>query len=60
MTEPWNIIDSLQNWASILEEHIERLKIPKDKFQQHTNRSNSFGLFSFSPDKNNYEHVITL
>lgn len=51
MTEPWNIIDSLQNWASILEEHIERLKIPREKFQQHKNRSNLFIYFG----KSDYE-----
>lgn len=38
MTEPWNILESLQNWISILEEHIQRLKLPKEQLQQHKNR----------------------
>ncbi|XP_054722099.1 cytoplasmic dynein 1 light intermediate chain 2-like [Uloborus diversus] len=38
MTEPWNIIESLQNWALILEEHIDRLRIPEEILQEHKNR----------------------
>ncbi|XP_064466498.1 cytoplasmic dynein 1 light intermediate chain 2-like isoform X2 [Ornithodoros turicata] len=28
MTQPWNLMESLNNWASVLEEHLARLKTP--------------------------------
>ncbi|RWS03393.1 cytoplasmic dynein 1 light intermediate chain 2-like protein [Dinothrombium tinctorium] len=31
MTNPWDILDSLEKWANILEEHIERLKMKPEK-----------------------------
>ncbi|RWS26890.1 cytoplasmic dynein 1 light intermediate chain 2-like protein [Leptotrombidium deliense] len=31
MTHPWDILDSLEKWANILEEHIERLKMKPEK-----------------------------
>ncbi|XP_029634296.1 cytoplasmic dynein 1 light intermediate chain 2 isoform X1 [Octopus sinensis] len=37
MAQPWNIMDSLQKWITILRQHIEKLKIPKDtrhKYEQ--------------------------
>lgn len=34
MTTPWGILDQLQNWASILADHIDTLKIGSDVRQQ--------------------------
>ncbi|CAH8653252.1 unnamed protein product [Heterobilharzia americana] len=30
MARPWDIVDNLKKWASILEEHIRRLSIPEE------------------------------
>lgn len=35
MSQPWTIMESLQNWASVLEEHIDRLRMPPDVLEQH-------------------------
>lgn len=34
MSQPWNILSSLENWASVLEKHIESLKISPTKMEQ--------------------------
>lgn len=28
MTTPWSLLDSLQSWATVLEEHLSRLRLP--------------------------------
>ncbi|KAK7789725.1 hypothetical protein R5R35_007293 [Gryllus longicercus] len=33
MTTPWGILDQLQNWASVLQDHIDRLKLSADDLQ---------------------------
>lgn len=38
MSKPSAIMESLQNWAQILEEHIERLRIPKEVMSEHKKR----------------------
>lgn len=38
MTQPWDILESLQNWTLILEEHIQRLRLPEDQLEEHRNR----------------------
>ncbi|XP_023234140.1 cytoplasmic dynein 1 light intermediate chain 2-like isoform X1 [Centruroides sculpturatus] len=38
MTQPWNILESLQNWALILDEHIDRLRLPQEILEQHRQR----------------------
>lgn len=35
MTQPWNILNSLEKWTSILEEHIKRLNINTEKLQHY-------------------------
>lgn len=42
MTQPWDVLESLQNWALILEEHIQRLKIPEEQLQQHKDRGDFY------------------
>jgi dynein light intermediate chain 1, cytosolic len=39
MTTPWNIMDQLQNWASILQDHIDRLNLTAEKTKQLQNES---------------------
>lgn len=34
MSQPWNIMRSLENWANILEKHIEKLDIKPTKLKQ--------------------------
>lgn len=33
MTTPWGILDQLQTWATVLQDHIDRLKIDIDDLQ---------------------------
>jgi len=33
MTSPWGILDQLQTWATVLQDHIDRLKINVDDLQ---------------------------
>lgn len=35
MTTPWGIQDQLQSWASILQDHIDRLKLSADVIQNY-------------------------
>jgi len=34
MTTPWGILDQLQTWATVLQDHIDRLKINVDDLQE--------------------------
>ncbi|XP_067001575.1 cytoplasmic dynein 1 light intermediate chain 2 isoform X2 [Anabrus simplex] len=34
MTTPWGILDQLQNWATVLQDHIDRLKLATDDLQE--------------------------
>jgi len=41
MTTPWNIMDQLQNWASLLQDHIDKLKLTAEqvkRYQHNTGR----------------------
>ncbi|XP_035214284.1 cytoplasmic dynein 1 light intermediate chain 2-like isoform X1 [Stegodyphus dumicola] len=38
MTQPWDILESLQNWALILEEHVQRLRLPQSVLEEHQSR----------------------
>ena len=31
MTTPWNMMDQLQNWASLLQDHIDKLKLTAEQ-----------------------------
>ncbi|KAM8799371.1 cytoplasmic dynein 1 light intermediate chain 2 [Eudromia elegans] len=33
MSRPWTVMESLQKWASVLEEHIDKLKIPPEEMR---------------------------
>ncbi|XP_023229854.1 cytoplasmic dynein 1 light intermediate chain 1-like isoform X1 [Centruroides sculpturatus] len=34
MSEPWNILDSLESWVTILQEHLDRIKLSPDVLKQ--------------------------
>ena len=34
MTTPWAILNQLQSWASILQDHIDKLKLGADELQE--------------------------
>ncbi|GCB61739.1 hypothetical protein scyTo_0011368, partial [Scyliorhinus torazame] len=34
MARPWTIMDSLQKWASVLREHIDKLKMPPEEMRE--------------------------
>lgn len=38
MSEPWDIMESLKNWAQILEEHIQRLRLSESVLGEHQKR----------------------
>lgn len=33
MSRPWTIMESLQKWASVLREHIDKLKLPPEEIR---------------------------
>merc|ERR1711936_276331 len=35
MTTPWNIMDQLQNWASLLQDHIDKLPLTSEQVKQY-------------------------
>lgn len=45
MTTPWGILDQLQNWASILGDHLDKLKLGADVRQQCKYVSKSIIIF---------------
>lgn len=34
MSRPWTALDSLQKWASVVREHIDKLKIPPEEMKE--------------------------
>uniref|UniRef100_A0A0A9YHM3 Dynein light intermediate chain n=1 Tax=Lygus hesperus TaxID=30085 RepID=A0A0A9YHM3_LYGHE len=38
MTTPWGILEQLQNWVSVLQDHIDSLKLPVEKLQEYRQR----------------------
>ncbi|GIY30662.1 cytoplasmic dynein 1 light intermediate chain 2 [Caerostris darwini] len=38
MSEPWDIMESLKNWSQILEEHVQRLRLPESVLEEHRKR----------------------
>ncbi|XP_048040621.1 cytoplasmic dynein 1 light intermediate chain 2 isoform X2 [Megalobrama amblycephala] len=34
MSRPWTIMESLQKWASVLREHVDKLKIPPEEMRE--------------------------
>ena len=41
MTTPWNIMDQLQNWASLLQDHIDKLGLSAERTKTLQNESKS-------------------
>ena len=41
MTNPWNIMDQLQNWASLLQDHIDKLTLTAERTKTLQNESES-------------------
>ena len=39
MTTPWNIMDQLQNWATLLHDHIDKLTLSAEETKQLQNES---------------------
>ena len=39
MTTPWNIMDQLQTWATLLHDHIDRLALTAEQTKQLQNES---------------------
>ena len=39
MTTPWNIMDQLQNWATLLHDHIDRLTLSAEETKRLQNES---------------------
>ena len=35
MSQPWSILESLQKWTQILQDHINRLKIPPEEMYEY-------------------------
>lgn len=42
MTTPWNIMDQLRNWATILQDHIDKLALSAEKTKKLQNESKQF------------------
>ncbi|XP_058486277.1 cytoplasmic dynein 1 light intermediate chain 2 isoform X1 [Solea solea] len=34
MSRPWTVMESLQKWASVLRDHVDKLKIPREKMRE--------------------------
>merc|ERR1719290_397274 len=39
MTTPWNIMEQLQNWLSLLQDHIDKLKLTADQVKQYQQKT---------------------
>ena len=39
MTTPWNIMDQLQNWASMLQDHIDKLPLSSEQMMEFQKKS---------------------
>ncbi|MEQ2158094.1 Cytoplasmic dynein 1 light intermediate chain 2, partial [Goodea atripinnis] len=42
MSRPWTIMESLQKWASVLRDHLDKLKIPPEDMREMEQRSKEF------------------
>lgn len=38
MAQPWSLMDSLENWATILQDHIDKLRLDRNVLQEHKNK----------------------
>ena len=39
MTTPWNIMDQLQNWASLLQDHIHKLPLSSEQMMEYQKKT---------------------
>lgn len=39
MSRPWTIMESLQKWASVLRDHVDKLKIPPEEIKEMEQKS---------------------
>lgn len=39
MSRPWNALDSLQKWAAVAREHIDKLRVAPEKLREMEHRS---------------------
>jgi len=39
MTTPWNIMDQLQNWASLLQDHIDKLPLSSEQMMEYQKKT---------------------
>ena len=46
MTTPWNIMDQLHNWATLLHDHIDKLTLSAEETKRLQNESKLFLLFN--------------
>lgn len=42
MSRPWNALDSLQKWAAVAREHIDKLRVPPEKLRELEHRRESY------------------
>ena len=52
MTTPWNIMDQLRNWATILQDHIDKLSLSAEKTKKLQNESKSEYRMAFKKRMN--------
>lgn len=43
MSRPWNALDSLQKWAAVAREHIDKLRVAPEKLRELELKSESCG-----------------
>lgn len=41
MSRPWNALDSLQKWAAVAREHIDKLRVAPEKLRELEHKSES-------------------
>jgi len=51
MTTPWAMLEQLQNWATLLQDHIDKLNLSADFIQE---RKQAGRLLKNFPDKYNF------
>ena len=52
MTTPWNIMDQLHNWATLLHDHIDKLTLSAEETKRLQNESKLFLLFNNQNKRN--------
>lgn len=42
MSRPWNALDSLQKWAAVAREHVDKLRVAPEKLRELEHKSESY------------------